>query len=300
VVDRAAVELRSSLDETELLGRLDQLVPGDAAPGGDVPFAGADLCFERLSMAGLDEMHRYSKNERLYEHLEFKPFQSIEDTRVYIEKLQSRVGTDPSNRRAMYWFTRRKSDGHLIGSAGLVELNLGRQSVEWGYGIDPDMWGQGYILPVQAMLKHYVFEVLQLNRLSGVTMLENDRTISSVLAAGMTHEGTARQYYRKDGVYRDGWMYGMLADDYFRSSTASSPYGGKYAEADVIAIVASVLTEEEITAASNNLNTASWDSLSHMMIMEAVVEKTGFNLSPSQIMRATSVGSLLTIVNEAS
>jgi acyl carrier protein len=65
----------------------------------------------------------------------------------------------------------------------------------------------------------------------------------------------------------------------------------------MIAIVASVLTGETITATSTSLNTPSWDSLNHMMIMEMVAEKTGLILSPSQIMRANSIGSLLSIVN---
>ena len=77
---------------------------------------------------------------------------------------------DEDSRVTTYWFVRRKSDDRLIGSAGLIDLNFSRQSIEWGYGIDPDLWGQGYILKIQEALKDYVFNILELNRIHGVTM----------------------------------------------------------------------------------------------------------------------------------
>ena len=48
-------------------------------------------------------------------------------------------------------------------------------------------------------------------------MIGNERTISSVKAAGMKHEGILRDYYCKDGKFYNGWMYSMLSEDYFKS-----------------------------------------------------------------------------------
>ena len=94
-----------------------------------------------------------------------------------------------------WWCNAFSTDGytsvvapHGAGLA-LIDLNFGRQSIEWGYGIDPDLWGQGYILQIQEALKEYVFNILELNRIHGVTMSNNLRTIESITAAGMTHEG---------------------------------------------------------------------------------------------------------------
>ena len=42
------------------------------------------ILFVRLSMDGLEEMHTYSTDERMYENFEFEAFQSIEDTKQYI------------------------------------------------------------------------------------------------------------------------------------------------------------------------------------------------------------------------
>jgi len=247
-------------------------------------------------MAGLEEMNRYSRDARLYEFFEFDRFDTIEKTKAYIEKLEQRMAGDILNKTAMYWFVRRKTDKYLIGSAALVSANHDRQSVEWGYGVDPDLWGGGYIFQIEEILKQYVFEVLELNRLHGTTMVTNQRTISSLLASGMKHEGTLRQFYCKKGVFIDGWQYSMLCEEYRMSDRNLASTVNHISTQEVINIIKSVLTEEEITPTSTMQTALSWDSLNHMSIMIAVAEKTGIHLSPSEIMRANSVQTLTRIL----
>ncbi len=285
------------LTKAEFFHRFVSIIPGNCVPGVDPIALDAEVYFEPLSMSGLEEMHKYSTDARFYEYLEFDTFDSIDKTRAYIEKLEKRMAGDPQEKTAMYWFVRRKLDGYLIGTAALVTLDYGRQSVEWGYGVDPNLWGQGYILQMQEILKHYVFEVLQLNRLAGITMIENESTISSVLATGHRHEGTLRQFYCKNGRYHDGWAYGMLAEDYFEQKLSNRRSVSSYTVSDIIAIISAVLAEEEIHEASTNSNVMSWDSLSHMTIMVAISEKTGARFSSSQISRATSVKAIHSILN---
>lgn len=292
--------MSKSIDKKEFYKRFAGTIPGEAVPGTSLKKAEADIYFEHFSMAGLKEMHKYSVDERLYEFFEFKPFISIEETKAYLEKLIGRMSGSVDERTTMYWFVRRKTDGHLVGTAGLVGLNYGRRSVEWGYGVDPELWGNGYILQIQEILKQYAFEVLELNRLDGVTMIHNERTISSLLAAGMKHEGTLRDFYCKDGVFYDGWKYAMLRKDYLEETHQSSVDSSVYTRNDVINIISSVLDEEHITEDSTMFNTASWDSLNHMSIMVALFEKTKIRFSPIQISNATSVPSITQLLNSKS
>ena len=285
------------IDEKEFYRRFDSVVPGEDIADKVIHNIQADIYFERLSMDGLAEMHRYSTDNRLYEFFEFKAFVKLEDTKTYLEKLLNRMAGDIKARSAMYWFVRRTSDHYLIGTACLVGLNYNRKSVEWGYGIDPALWGTGYILQIQEMLKHYVFEILQLNRLEGITMVENKRTISSVLAAGMKHEGTIRQFYCKDGVFSDGWKYAMIRQEYFEKINQGFGNSATLTNNDVISIISSVLDEENINIESTMFNTANWDSLNHMSIMVALFEKTKISLSPIQISNATSIRSIAQLIN---
>jgi len=247
----------------------------------------SDIYFECFSMDGLEEMHQYSKDERLYEFFEFDPFEEIDDTKAYIEKLLQRMSGQSGEKSAMYWFVRRQSDSRLVGTAALVNLNYARQSIEWGYGIDPELWGNGYVLQIQEILKYFAFEVIELNRLNGITMVTNERTIQSVLASSMKHEGVLRDFYCKNGIYYDGWQYGMIAEDYHKSNVVSSSVLVNMD--DIISVISSVLTEEEITDESSMENTFSWDSLNHMAIMVALKSRLSIDLNPGEIAHMTTI-----------
>lgn len=287
------------LSKEELFFRFNNIVPGSSFTDVKLTEIDLDIYFEPLTMSGLEEMHRYSVDVRLYEYFEFEPFDTIEKTKSYIEKLEQRMASGPLNKTTMYWFVRRKTDGYLIGSATLTALNYHRQSIEWGYGVDPELWGNGYILQIQECLKCYAFEILQLNRLHGICMTGNGRTISSVLSAGMKHEGTLRQHYCKNGIYHDGWLYGMVSSDYFEQTQNQSNKFIRCTIEDVIEVIESVLTEEIVNAETSMTNSHYWDSLSHMSIMVALTNKMGITLSPQDVTRANSVKSIAAIINKS-
>lgn len=272
------------------------LVPGEQGPASTGKAIKSDIYFEPISMFGLEEMHKYSIDERLYEYLEFAPFKTVDETKAYLQKLIDRTAEEGDQQTAMYWFVRRKSDKRLVGTAGLVNLNYGRQSIEWGYGVDPELWGFGYILQIQELLKHYVFSVLELNRLDGVTIVTNERTISSLLAAGMKQEGLLQQFFCKNGEYLDGWKYAMLRRDYIEQNSQEIRNDSRFTSEDVIDIISSIL-DEDINEDSTMFNTANWDSLNHMSIMVEIFERTKINLSPIQISNATSVTSITKLIN---
>tara|TARA_B100000787_G_scaffold86582_1_gene63858 strand:+ start:3660 stop:4415 length:756 start_codon:yes stop_codon:yes gene_type:complete len=250
-------------------------------------------------MDSLEEMHSYSLKEQFYEYFEFAPFQDIKETKSYIEKLLERMTGDEDSRVTTYWFVRRKSDDMLIGSAGLIDLNFGRQSIEWGYGVDPDLWGQGYILKIQEALKDYVFNILELNRIHGVTMSTNLRTIKSITAAGMAHEGIAKEHYCKNGEFIDGWRYGMPRSMYASQKSMSIKASNSPDRlSSIVRLVASVFPEEEITETSSMYDISSWDSLGHMQVIIALKEQMSIELSPRHIAEATSIESIVSIIDE--
>ena len=271
------------LSRNEFAKKFCDEVPGGGKEGKNQ----GEIYFTHFSLSGLEEMHRYSTDERLYEFFEFAPFKTIDETKAYVEKLLDRMSGEPLDRNAMYWFVRRKSDDYLIGTAALVNLNFSRQSIEWAYGVDPELWGFGYVLQIQEALKRFTFGVLELNRLHSITMVENERTIQSVLASGMKHEGTSRDYHCKDNIFHDCWHYGMIAKDYQENSIESSSVSVEIN--DILTVVSSILTEEEITAESDMENTFSWDSINHMAIIISLKSQLSIDFSPAEIANSTSI-----------
>jgi ribosomal-protein-alanine N-acetyltransferase len=254
--------------------------------------SGKELIFEVLSLDGLAEMHAYSTDERLYEFLEHKPFNDIDETKQYIERNISRVKSGT----ALYWFCRRAVDNQLIGTCCLVNIDLNRKSAEWGYGLDPEFWGEGYILHIQEALKAYAFEELGLNRIYSITFVTNKRVIHSLKMAGFEYEGTLRDYYLKNGKHIDGVIYSVLSSDNFARSISTNA-DTRYSMENIVKIISSVLSSVVVDENSAMCNLAPWDSLSHMNIMLAIKEETGVNLSAKDIAMATSVKNIFELVN---
>ena len=74
------------LSEQEFYYRFNNLDPGEKPLQNSTNKMDWNIYFERLSMSGLMEMHKYSMDERLYEFFEFSPFDSIDKTKAYIIK----------------------------------------------------------------------------------------------------------------------------------------------------------------------------------------------------------------------
>ena len=257
----------------------------------------SDIFFEPLSMDGAEEMHRYSVKECFYEHLEFPPFKDFSETVQYLEKLFKRMEGQGDSQNSIYWFVRRKSDNYLIGTASLVNLDYGRQSVEWGYGVDPEFWGHGYILQMQEILKDFVFNTLKLNRLHGITMVSNLPTIESVKAAGFLHEGIAKDFYCKNGKFIDGWRYAMTKSLFNQLQSANFlSVQIDNIENMILDLLTSLFPEDDITLNSTMKDTVGWDSLGHMRVIMSLREKFGFSLTPAEIAKVNSVKSIIEVI----
>ena len=272
---------------------LETIVPGQQAKD-------AEIYFEALSMSSLEEMHAYSINEKLYEFFEFDAFKTIDDTRRYLKELFKRMHDHGEGRKACYWFVRRKLDNRLIGTGTIVNINYARKSLEWGYAVDPELWGTGYILSIQELLKEYIFDVLNFNRIYGQTMTTNKRTISSLLACGMIKEGILRDFYCKKGVFIDGWSYSMLKRDFDSFKEVQNQLKESVSIMELVDLVQSILEEENIEEGSNMENTPSWDSLSHMNIIVKIFKTYKYQLKPIEVSKARSVRHLYEILNTSS
>ena len=126
-------------------------------------------------------------------------------------------------------------------------------------------------------------------------MVDNERTISSIYAAGFKKEGILRDYYFKDNRFIDGLKYSMLKTDYISSSKIGFT-NKEISIKDLTKLVKEEL-KEHIDENSSMLNTSNWDSLSHLGIIVKLSNKHKIELNPIEIADATSIRELYKICN---
>ena len=106
------------------------------------------------------------------------------------------------------------------GTIGRIRLELSERNStgDIGYELAPDHWGKGYATEALREVVRYGFEELRLHRLCAWAYEPNKASQRVLVKAGFTHEGTMR----KRCSWGDGWvddlMFGMLAEEWLRSS----------------------------------------------------------------------------------
>jgi ribosomal-protein-alanine N-acetyltransferase len=175
-----------------------------------VRFSSDLVKLEPVSMSGLEDFHEYSILPGLYEHLEYAPFRTIEDSRKYLEKLIQRSSASD----AQYWFICLPGSGKVVGSIGLHSLDPRRATVEVGYGVSPAYWGRGIFTAACTTLLEHVFQELGLHRVVARTSTANVASIKGLEKLGFRQEGVMRDYYRSiDGHWFDAVLMAKLSSD---------------------------------------------------------------------------------------
>ena len=176
----------------------------------EIRFPGNFVTLEPVSMSGLADFNEYSLLPALYEHLEYLPFRTTAESRIYLEKLiQRSSATD-----AQYWFICLSDSGKVVGTIGLTSLESRRAAVEVGYGVSPAFWGNGIFTAACTMLFDYVFNQLELHRIVARTSTANIASIKGLEKLKFRQEGVMRDYYRSlNGHWFDAVLMARLRND---------------------------------------------------------------------------------------
>jgi len=101
----------------------------------------------------------------------------------------------------------------LAGSIGL-HVNREHERGELGYWIGVEHWGRGYAAEAAQAVVDYGFRVAGLNRIFASHFVTNPASGRVLQKAGMRHEGTQRQAFRKWGEFIDAELYAILRCDW--------------------------------------------------------------------------------------
>ena len=111
------------------------------------------------------------------------------------------------------WGIELKSEGQIIGTVHLMELDRVHRKAHIGFVLARPYWQQGYITEALCAVFEYCFTELALNRIEAYCLPENLAAMRVLERMGMQREGLLRQYAWQKEVYQDFYLYAILKSD---------------------------------------------------------------------------------------
>ena len=157
---------------------------------------------------GLKDMFEYSQEPAFYNHMEYEPHKTMEETREYLHKLFKRSRSDTGH----YWFISLKEENKIIGTVGLLNIDERKGCAGITYGLSPHYWSKGYFSEALEMVLRCLFLEHSFYRVYVVTQTTNQPSINALRRAGFKKEGVMRGYYLsfKDEKRYDAAIFGLL------------------------------------------------------------------------------------------
>jgi ribosomal-protein-serine acetyltransferase len=104
-----------------------------------------------------------------------------------------------------------ESDGAVVGSVGLNQVDHLNRQANLGYWVRSDRTGRGYATRAATMCARWAVEALGLCRLEIVMSVENHASRAVAERVGAYHEGVLRSALELHGRRHDAHLYSLLA-----------------------------------------------------------------------------------------
>ena len=106
-----------------------------------------------------------------------------------------------------------ESDG-LVGSIGLVRIDVPHARAELGYWVGVPFWGRGYAPEAARAVLRYAFDGLGLNRVWAQHFTRNPASGRVLEKLGFQREGTLRAHQKRFDEFEDAVVHGILASEW--------------------------------------------------------------------------------------
>jgi RimJ/RimL family protein N-acetyltransferase len=106
-----------------------------------------------------------------------------------------------------------RADDAVVGLCGIVPNPVLEDGELW-YLLRPERWGRGLVTEGVARLVEHAFRDLGLHRIWASCLPENPASARVLEKLGFRREGLLRRNLRIHGMWRDSWLYAVLADEW--------------------------------------------------------------------------------------
>ena len=131
------------------------------------------LRLRRLEQQDQQEIFNLRSDERVNLHLDRQPAKSLEDARLFIEKINNVV----EKNEGVYWAICLKENPKLIGTVCYFDFSSAEESAEIGYELHPFYQGKGIMQEAVSLVIQFGFEVIQLKKITAFPSVDNLQSI---------------------------------------------------------------------------------------------------------------------------
>jgi len=135
---------------------------------------------------------------------------TIENAKAFIRKTTNLW----RERKAFFFAVIEKSSGKIIGEAHIHWIGWEDLLAEFGMGLDPAHWNNGYGREAAKKLTRFAFEDLGMRRLFAMTMAINEKSRKLVEKLGWEFECVAREEWKQRDKWVDFAHYSLLKSDW--------------------------------------------------------------------------------------
>lgn len=131
------------------------------------------------------------------------------------DEMRARISAADPNCSAG-WFihpVERREDSALVGEVHFTHGPHGGQA-EIGYSVHPAAQGRGFATEALVAMLDHLFGPAEMHRCTALIIVENAASQRLVTKLGFQLEGRQRENYFVGGMWRDDYVYGLLAKEW--------------------------------------------------------------------------------------
>ena len=118
------------------------------------------------------------------------------------------------NNTGIWWGVYSKETNEFCGAGGFNNLDEKHKKAEIGFWLLPEYWGRGIMKEVMPKIFEEGFENLDLNRIEGYVLSQNDKCNKALEQINFNFEGKMRECEFKNGEFIDINIYSVIKKDW--------------------------------------------------------------------------------------
>jgi RimJ/RimL family protein N-acetyltransferase len=159
-----------------------------------------------------EKIFMYCQNKDLLKFMEWNAPKDINEVKKHINERIKKAKRGSSFEMCIYL----KETDELIGSAGLVKIDLNNEYVELGYWVAKPFWHRGIATEATSLILAYVFNTLKANNIVIMCNPKNIRSRAVAEKLKFHLDGILRSHVKIREKFTDKCSYSLLRKDYRR------------------------------------------------------------------------------------